>query len=1120
MTTWRLIFRSLRFYLRGHLGVVAGVAVGTAVLVGALAVGDSVKFSLEAVAERRLGEVTLAVASPERFFRAELADEIAGELDAGAAPVIHLNATAVNSETHTRANRLGVLGVDKRFWRLGGADVLLDGKASREVVLNEPLARRLGVRPGDSIVLRIRKPGLMPNDAPMSGDAETAVAMRLTVKAVASESQFGRFSLRAEQVAPMTAFVPLEILQSAIDRPGRANMLLLGKGAKINPKSAGAAMRKHWKLADAELEVRELPGGYGEFRTDRVFIEHPVEQAAKKIIPSADGILTYFVTEIRCGKRKTPYSMVTAMGPLGNREETQGFEPLGLEHPGLSFDIKDDEININKWLADDLQAKVGDEIELEYFVISPTRKLQTRTSKFRVRRITSMDVRDADRELMPKFPGITGVKNCKDWKPGKYFDPRRVRDKDEDYWNRYGGTPKAFVTLRAGKKMWSNRFGGLTAIRFPLSTVSSRVRGDMLRAEIDPASVGLFFRPVRAEAVAAGKKSLNFGSLFLGMSFFLMASAALLVGLLFVFGVQQRSEQVGTLLAMGFRPGQVRRLMLAEGGVLALIGGVIGTFAGLMYTKAIILGLGTVWTGAAAGTSTIRFGVEPMTLAVGGVSGVLIALAAMWITLRGQMTLSARQLLTGGRVAPSSGAKRSEAELVGALLHSSSSTHNLRSAPVEGATRHFGLWFGLVAVGAAVAILAVSAGNDRYAPTVFFAAGAVLLIGSLAFVRAWISRLSRSVEMTLAGLSMRNTGRRPGRSLATVALLACGVFLIVAVGANRKNPLTDTGKSSSPTGGFALYGESALPVPDDLDETEGVRFRIHDGDDASCLNLNRPQRPRIMGVEPGQLRGRFTFAKTIGKTDDPWRLLNRIETDGATPAVADQATIVWALGKSVGDTLAYTDERGKTFRIRLVGALAGSILQGGLIISERNFTGHFGSESGYRAFLIDAPPSEVESLTRTLTADPGLADVGLELTPTTDRLAAFYAVRNTYLSIFQALGSLGLLLGSVGLGVVVLRNVLERRGELALLQAVGFSRSVLYRMVLYEHSVLLAMGLLCGSLSGFVAVIPVLRSSGGAVPGLSLLLTLAAVACGGILWIYLATASALRGEILSALRGE
>ena len=60
-----------------------------------------------------------------------------------------------------------------------------------------------------------------------------------------------------------------------------------------------------------------------------------------------------------------------------------------------------------------------------------------------------------------------------------------------------------------------------------------------------------------------------------------------------------------------------------------------------------------------------------------------------------------------------------------------------------------------------------------------------------------------------------------------------------------------------------------------------------------------------------------------------------------------------------------------------------------------------------------------------------MSQEGLEVNLAAVRLDEFNAVQNTYLQIFQLLGGLGLLLGSVGLGVVVLRNALERRAELA-----------------------------------------------------------------------------------------
>ena len=75
---------------------------------------------------------------------------------------------------------------------------------------------------------------------------------------------------------------------------------------------------------------------------------------------------------------------------------------------------------------------------------------------------------------------------------------------------------------------------------------------------------------------------------------------------------------------------------------------------------------------------------------------------------------------------------------------------------------------------------------------------------------------------------------------------------------------------------------------------------------------------------------------------------------------------------------------------------------------------------------------------------------------TTDRLAEFHRVENTYLSTFQALGGLGLLLGTVGLGAVLLRNALERRRELALLEAVGYRRGHFLLMAVAENTLLLA----------------------------------------------------------------
>ena len=169
-------------------------------------------------------------------------------------------------------------------------------------------------------------------------------------------------------------------------------------------------------------------------------------------------------------------------------------------------------------------------------------------------------------------------------------------------------------------------------------------------------------------------------------------------------------------------------------------------------------------------------------------------------------------------------------------------------------------------------------------------------------------------------------------------------------------------------------------------------------------------------------------------------------------------------------------------------------------------------------FLVDAPSNAVAQVSATLSR--AMQDAGLELVPAAQRLAQFNAVQNTYLGTFQVLGGLGLLLGSVGLGIVVLRNVLERRGELAVLMAVGFRKQTLQRLLLIENGALLVAGLALGMGAAAVAVLPALLSASTPLPYASLALTLAAVLVNGALWTWGATRLALRGDLLVALRNE
>lgn len=976
-------------------------------------------------------------------------------------------------------------------------------------------------------MLRVLRPERTSREAPLSTDRDLWVALRLRVAGTAGDEQGGRFNVRAGPGTAANVFVAREWLAGRVGLPGRANVLLV-RGRGCSPAAPGTkvleqALRRAWRLEDAEIEVRDLPGrGEVELRSRRIFLERPVIEAARQA-GAAAGVFGYFANELRVGERSCPYSAAAGVGVLSD----EGRKPPGggkaAEAPSLAVaprDMKDDEAIINEWLAEDLAAKAGDELEMRYYALKPGRKLEEEGRRFRIRAVVPLAGAAADASFLPEFAGLSEAKNCRDWQPGIPIDLKRIRPKDEDYWDRYRGTPKAFVTLRAAQEMWGNRFGELTAVRYAGGPGKAEQVAEAVRGALRPAAAGLYFQDVGGQAAKAVKEAQDFGQLFLGLNAFLAAAALVLTGLLFVFGVEQRGVEAGTLRAVGFRAGEVRSLLLREGLILAAAAAVLGVAGGTIYTRATVWALGGVWRGAVAGWP-IAFHAARATLVVSGAAGVVLALLVMGGTLWRQERRPIRELLAGGLEAENR---------LGGLGRG------------KGRRGLISLAAGTLAGGAAAGLVIWSVkARTMGVAGVFFGAGSLLLVGLLAGLHGVLARVGGAAGgrgLSLMGLAWRSSARRRGRSLAVAGLLACGSFLVCAVGANRQDPVAGAERRESGTGGFALVADSALPVLQDLNSEGGrkafglgerwprgasvVPVRVHEGDDASCLNLSRAQQPRVLGVrgELLQERGAFRLArKAAGVTAEGWAMLEATDqTEGAVPAVADEATITWGLGKKLGEELEYPAENGEVFRVRLVGALTGSILQGSLIISERQFMERFPAEDGYGMLLIDAPTGHRGEAAEAL----GRAgeDLGMTVRPTVERLGELYAVQNTYLSIFQAIGGLALLLGSAGLGVVVLRNVLERRGELALLAAVGFDRGMIRRLLILEHGWLLGAGLAGGAASAAVAVWPAVRAGGSGVPYGGLAMFLAGLLAAGMLWIALAARVGLRGGVAAGLRTE
>ncbi len=241
--------------------------------------------------------------------------------------------------------------------------------------------------------------------------------------------------------------------------------------------------------------------------------------------------------------------------------------------------------------------------------------------------------------------------------------------------------------------------------------------------------------------------------------------------------------------------------------------------------------------------------------------------------------------------------------------------------------------------------------------------------------------------------------------------------------------------------------------------------------------------------------------------------------DGIVPAlVGDTDTAMWGLeaktGVETGDVLDYRDEAGSSFKVKLVGRLPMrlSVFQGTILIAEERFVEKFPSEEGYRMFLFDGIPQGG--------AARKYERAGLDVVPSAERLLEFYAVESAYLAMFLVLGVLGLGVKSLGVGVVVLRNAQDRRAEMALLRAVGYGASALWKMLFMEHGLLLLAGVGVGLLSAAVAMAPAWLITKSQVSHGFLLGCMAVVVGCGVGCMAIAVSLSLKGDTLRGLRSE
>jgi hypothetical protein len=1001
MTLPELAVRSVRHYRRSSLALAAASALCALVLSGAVAAGDSVRASLLEAQAMRTGPVAFMLHQAERPFAASLAERLSARLDGRVcASAVYLPASLSSGGLRLPAIRL--LG-------LAGADAPGPGEAW----ISPDTARRLVAEIGGELLCQLPKPGFLPAEAPMGGLEPELVALRPRITRISGGFPVS-FNPRLDQLEYPTVVVNRDWLAGSLGWSGRANLLLVEDGTG-SLSDCAAALRQAWSLADAGYRL-ESGDGILELRSDRVFVEPAMERALNGAVSegTARPVYAWFADSLSSDAGvSAPYFFI------GSGDTS--FMPVQPE-PGA--------VILTDWLAGRIGARAGDTVILAYRLPDTDGALTGRTAPLRVEAIIPVPESPSARRLMPDFPGMAGADSCRDWDPGITLDLSRLDARDEAYWQRYRGTPQAYLALETARSLFVHPFGTLTGIRLPSGDSAGLPR--KLAQAFPPEAAGFALRDLQTEGLQAVSNGVDFGTLFLGLNTLLMGGGFFLALLVIGLSLEGRAREFALYRSVGWSLGRLRRLLAWETALVCLPGALAGALAGLGYDALIIAGLNGVWTGVA----NVRLEAQA------GFRAPILAIAA---TVVGQLALMCYAL------------RRLERS-------------RCPAGPARKPGRSWKTW-GLAGAGslAGAALLpAIGAwGAPLPAVAAFFTAGFLVLLATACLLRCLLASPPFTRQaISRAGLQRRQLHHRQRRISLSAISLASGLFLVLGIGGF----LPETADPDNPraaAGGFPWLVTSTQALSrDDLDRIGRWRplgIRVRDGTDASCLNIRRSANPPIYGVDPDRLSGRFSLAQGPG---DPWALLAPRSPDRPVPVLVDSTVLEWGLGKKTGDRMDCLSEDGTVVPLEIAGALADSVFQGALLMSEADFRRLFPSESGYRLCLLDTAGDEagLASLVRQLRPRGATIESGQE------RLARFQGVERGYLTIFLVLGGLGLALACLGFAIQAIRSAQEDAASLRLLGQLGWPWPQVRRRIVAEPALAFAWGASGGVAAAWLAL--------------------------------------------------
>jgi len=1139
----------LKRNMKMNLALMSAACVSTIVICGSLIAGDSLRESITNAAYENLGEVDEIITS-DRLFNASLVDGLSqdGALMESVdhlAPLIYLNGIAENPRTGTRSRNANIIGFEDSFLKFGtlksidgtNLDYNLD---KNEVYLNEMLADEQGIKKGERVNITFSDPDQL-FEAIFLGEQEgTNLRIQFEVSNIVSNEDLGRFQLNANRNPPQNVYVSIESLQDVLGKQNTANMILVSNNGDEREgeglcsevfQDLKRALNNALGFENAGLKIVEnIDKGYLKLESEDVFFSYDYYELLSSSpqieeLNASSPIITYFWNSLTFENSSVWYSTICAFDSELDLEF--GLFTLNGTSQEIEGALEEDEIILNNWTAEKLQVGVGDALQMNYSLLDEFYNINYLNKNFTVRYIVDIKGKANDSMLMPDFPGIKGKISAFDWDPPFPIYLEKITNDDEKYWQKYEGTPKAFIDFSTGEKLWKTDIGNITQIRMlpkeesNLSALRMQVE-DALNDYVGISQTSLTIKTVKTDSLNSAEGIELFTQMFLAFSAACIIASIVLIALLITLRVESRMTEIGTLRALGFGKGTINQIFLLEGTFLAITGGFFGTLLGLLFGFFLITGMNTFWSSIVEGSSvTFHFTIESLT--IGFCLGVIISIIAMWFVLRYEGKRPIIRVLK--RMGKDEERKReiylpTSLFILGLLIILSTIFFGIELLSEIGLlVLSIGTVFIIFSVGDLISLKIGKSLHNLMGFTIviftlllmsyfvdsvpiielFFLSGFMLLFGFLLvfyhFLKKAMGKPFNENEKDALGkdkrwifsLAKKNAARRPKRTMFTVFLFSLTLFVLVSLTINLQGAVYDVDKALAESGGgYQIMGESTNPIfanledensritsgihSDVFNELDVMQFKTKGDVGGTCSNLNRAANPRIIGANESffyENSINFVSHAELKGEENPWFLLKRDNKDEGIPAIGDYNTIVWILGLDLGSTISVIDEAGKPVNLKIVGITGNSIFQGSLMISIENFNTMYPTKNGYQLFLFKSNAEDLKPQISQL--ENALAKYGFDAYSVKSVVIESILIENTYISIFQVILLFGLLIGTLGFGIVASRNALERRREIGIFRAIGISKNTIFKSLLLENSYVILCAIIIGTLAGIIA---------------------------------------------------